>query len=124
MQNIGHARKGVGATIGEEMEQVNATISRYGNKVKHMTKESNFHEFCIQYSTRYIAYFLYLDRNDTLTAGLLYMNRERILRMPKFLAKRYSRVRDNLFYKFSFQILCFFVIFSRLGYSLAPLNPN
>jgi hypothetical protein len=43
VQNIGYAREGVGETIGEEMEQVNATVSRYGNKVKHMTEESNFH---------------------------------------------------------------------------------
>jgi hypothetical protein len=51
MQNIGHAREGVGATIGEEMEQGNGTVSRYGNKVKHMTEESNFRDFCIENRT-------------------------------------------------------------------------
>ena len=35
-----HWKKGVGATVGEEQEQVNASMSLYGNKTKHMTPES------------------------------------------------------------------------------------
>ena len=37
---VGHWKKGVGATVGEEQEQVNASMSLYGNKTKHMTPES------------------------------------------------------------------------------------
>ncbi len=63
------------------MEQVNATVSRYGNKVKHMTEESNFHVLYREQNVL-ICVFSFLAKSDTLAAGLLYMNRER---MPKFL---------------------------------------
>ncbi|EFX68964.1 hypothetical protein DAPPUDRAFT_259252 [Daphnia pulex] len=34
---VGHWIDGVGATVGEEQEQVNASMSLYGNRTKHMT---------------------------------------------------------------------------------------
>jgi len=37
---VGHWIKGVGATVGEELEQVNASMSLYGNRTKHMTRGS------------------------------------------------------------------------------------
>lgn len=40
IRNVGHYQEGVGATVGEEMEQVNGSISLYGNKTKHMTEKS------------------------------------------------------------------------------------
>ncbi|XP_045026505.1 uncharacterized protein LOC123470365 isoform X1 [Daphnia magna] len=72
IRNVGHYQEGVGATVGEEMEQVNGSISLYGNKTKHMTEK---------------------NRNDELTAVMLYLNRERLRRMPTFLAKRMTRAR-------------------------------
>jgi len=38
----GHWRKGPGATMGEEMEQCFATMSRYGNSIKHENKARTF----------------------------------------------------------------------------------
>ncbi|EFX63057.1 hypothetical protein DAPPUDRAFT_269147 [Daphnia pulex] len=69
---VGHWIDGVGATVGEEQEQVNASMSLYGNRTKHMTPG---------------------NRNDTLSAGMMYLNSERFDRMPKFLASRLLKSR-------------------------------
>ena len=40
MRWVGHYLEGVGATVGEEQEQVNASLALYRNKTVHMTEES------------------------------------------------------------------------------------
>lgn len=44
---FGHWRKGAAATLGEEHEQVFATVSKYGTVIRHMTKASMCKQFKI-----------------------------------------------------------------------------
>ena len=70
-------------------------MSLYGNRTKHMTPGSNTLQFQQKKKKEII---FSLDRNDTLSAGMMYLNSERFDRMPKFLASRLVKV-------FSFKVM-------------------
>ena len=67
----------------------------YGNRTKHMTPGSKKLQFQ-QEKKKEI--FFSLDRNDTLSANMMYLNSERFDRMPKFRASRLVKV-------FSFKVM-------------------
>ena len=61
----------------------------YGSRTKHMTPGSNKLQF---QQKKKKEFFFSLDRNDTLSAGMMYLNSEKFDRMPKFLASRLVKV--------------------------------
>ena len=89
---FGHWRKGAAATLGEEHEQVFATVSKYGSVTRHMTKASMYkHDkylrACSIEISNYIT-FIPKERENTLTNMVVYHNRKKENNMVSTLKKR------------------------------------
>jgi hypothetical protein len=70
-------------------------MSLYRNRTKHMTPGSNKLQF--QQKKKKDIFFS-LDRNDTLSANMMYLNSERFDRISEFLASRLVKL-------FSFKVM-------------------
>jgi len=91
--HVGHYKEGLGGTVGEEREQVNADFSLYGNKTKHVTSSESKSRcyFQMKIEIKLILFLIIDDHIDELSQAVLYMNNNE-RKWPDFLVSRMKKV--------------------------------
>lgn len=83
--------------MGEEHEQVFSRMYQYGNCTKHMTPASMEANIAINFFFHHNCQII-SDRNDHITMGIFYWNRQKFDKMARELPKRLNRVSSSLCY--------------------------
>ena len=98
----GRWQDGSAWSTGEEVEQINAHLSRCGNTTKYMLPESKLIQPFpdIEYSLISLSIILFVctfiaDREELITEHVFAWNRRKILGLVTSLCKRYTRVSNS-----------------------------
>ena len=110
----GAYQEGAGLTLGEEVEQCNAFLSRIAVTTKHMSKAGEITTYCTSWIINIISkgnndniiFSVFAGRTDMLTLMAMRWNQQKFENLTTALTRRYHKVMISVMCFYSFTIHC------------------